>query len=97
MTRERKIGKHDKCDARCSGECPDPRGHVSALMLSIGLRRKPGRPVTTGSSSTQLIVYRVTAAQRAELDEEARRLGLSSADLAAKARAFPKLGTEMKR
>ena len=71
---------------------------VCAACDGSGTRkRKPGRPITTGSSATQRIVYRVTAAQRAELDEEARRLGLSSADLAAKARAFPKLGTEVKR
>ena len=62
-----------------------------------GPRRGAGRPITTGSSATRCITYRVTAAQRAELEEEARRLGLSSADLAAKARAFPKLGTEVKR
>jgi hypothetical protein len=53
-------------------------------------KRPPGRTISTGSAATKLVQYRVTAAQRAELDAEAARLGLSSADLAAKLRAFPK-------
>lgn len=54
-----------------------------------GRRPRAGRPVSTGSSATQRVVYRVTAEQRAELDAEATKLGLGSADLAAKRRAFP--------
>lgn len=59
-----------------------------ALALATGELPR-GRPVSTGSSATKPIVFRVTAEQRAELDAEARRLGLPSADLAAKRRAFP--------
>lgn len=50
---------------------------------------KAGRPVSTGSSTTKPIVFRVTAEQRAELAAEAAQLGLPSADLAAKRRVFP--------
>lgn len=52
-------------------------------------RRSPGRPVTTGSDSTRPVQYRVSAAQRAELEAEAKRLGLASGNEAAKLRAFP--------
>lgn len=52
-------------------------------------KRRPGRPVTTGSDSTMPVVYRVSAEQRAELEREAKRLGLASANAAAKRRAFP--------
>jgi hypothetical protein len=52
-------------------------------------KRGPGRPVSTGSDSTPPVTYRVSAAQRAELDREAKRLGLASANEAAKLRAFP--------
>lgn len=52
-------------------------------------KRGPGRPVTTGSDSTMPVVYRVSADQRAELEREAKRLGLASANAAAKRRAFP--------
>jgi len=48
-----------------------------------------GRPVTTGSKATAPVSYRVSAAQRAELQAEADRLGLESANEAAKRRAFP--------
>ncbi len=51
--------------------------------------RPLGRPITTGSAITKKVVFRVSAAQRAELDAEAKRLGLSSADVAAKRRTFP--------
>lgn len=54
--------------------------------------RRPGRPVSTGSDSTRPVQYRVSAAQRAELEAEARCLGLASADAAAKRRAFPNQG-----
>jgi hypothetical protein len=54
-----------------------------------GKRPGAGHPITTGSNATARVVYRVSAAQRAELATEAQRLGLSSADLAAKRRAFP--------
>ncbi len=50
---------------------------------------KPGRPITTGSAATKKVAFRVSTAQRAELDAEAKRLGLSSADVAAKRRTFP--------
>jgi len=53
-----------------------------------GARPGAGRPVSTGSGSNR-VVFRVTAEQRAELDAEAARLGLTSADLAAKRRVFP--------
>jgi hypothetical protein len=49
----------------------------------------PGRPVSTGSDRTREVRFRVSAAQRAELEAEATRLGLSSADLAARRRVFP--------
>lgn len=54
-------------------------------------RHKRGRPrgsVTTGSDSTKPVVYRVSSAQRAELDAEGKALGISG-DLVAKRRAFP--------
>lgn len=54
-----------------------------------GRRPGAGRPATTRSGATQRVVYRVTSEQRAELSAEAARLGLASADLAAKRRAFP--------
>jgi hypothetical protein len=54
-----------------------------------GARPGAGRHVTTGSSATRPVVFRVTAEQRDELEAEARQLGLASADLAAKRRAFP--------
>ncbi len=57
-----------------------------------GKRPGAGHPVTTGSSATRPVHFKVTAAQRAELDAEAKRLGLSSADVAAKRRTFPALG-----
>jgi len=53
-----------------------------------GARPGAGRPVSTGAGSNR-IVFRVSAEQRAELVAEAARLGLASADLAAKRRAFP--------
>lgn len=53
-----------------------------------GARPGAGRPVSTGAG-TNRVVFRVTSEQRAELDAEAARLGLASADLAAKRRAFP--------
>jgi len=49
---------------------------------------RPGRR-TTGSKSTPTVSYRVSASQRAELAAEAARLGLASANEAAKRRAFP--------
>ena len=54
-----------------------------------GARPGAGRPVSTRSSTTKPVVFRVTAEQRAELYAEALALGLGSADLAAKRRAFP--------
>lgn len=51
-------------------------------------RRRAGRPVSTGSAATPLVAYRVSAAQRAELAEEGRALGISPNE-AAKRRAFP--------
>lgn len=51
--------------------------------------RGPGRPVSTGSKSTTPVYYRVSAQQRAELEAEARRLGLKGPNEAAKRRAFP--------
>lgn len=62
---------------------------MTARKRRGGARPGAGRPVTTRSSTTKPVVYRVTAEQRAELDAEAARLGLASADLAAKRRAFP--------
>ncbi len=50
---------------------------------------RAGRPKTTGSRTEKPVRFRVSNAQRAELDAEARRLGLSSADVAAKRRTFP--------
>lgn len=50
-----------------------------------------GRPrgsTTTGSDATKRVVYRVSTAQRAELDAEGATVGVSG-DLAAKRRAFP--------
>lgn len=47
-----------------------------------------GHPVTTGSGLTPPIQYRVSVAQRAELEEEGHARGIS-ADRAAKLRAFP--------
>lgn len=49
----------------------------------------PGRPVTTGSDSTAPINFRVSAAERAELEAEAKRLGLLGANAAARRRVFP--------
>ena len=51
--------------------------------------KKVSRPVTTGSRSTPQVQYRVSAAQRAELAEEAERLGVDGPNAAAKRRAFP--------
>lgn len=53
-----------------------------------GARRNAGRPISTGSTATRPVHYRVSAEQRAELDAEGKRLGIS-ADLVAKLRAFP--------
>lgn len=56
-------------------------------------KRKPkrGRPfgtATTGSSTTPLVSYRVSAAQDVELVGEAARLGITRNEVA-KRRAFP--------
>jgi len=53
-----------------------------------GARPGAGRPRSPDSAVLR-VAFRVTAEQRAELDAEAARLGLPSADLAAKRRAFP--------
>ncbi len=58
-------------------------------MPTRPIDRKPGRPTTTGSKHARPVHFRVSTAQRAELDAEAKRLGLSSADVAAKWRTFP--------
>ena len=91
-----KRAERERDDWYCAHRLERERRTALELKVDVPVR-PPGRPVSTGSAATKLVRYRVTAAQRAELDEEARRLGLSSADLAAKARAFPKLGTEVKR
>ncbi len=59
----------------------------------IATHRAPGagRPagsITTGSQDAKRVTYRVSAEQRAELDAEGDRIGVSG-DLAAKRRAFP--------
>jgi len=57
-------------------------------------KRGPGRTrgsITTGSESTKRVVYRVSSAQRAELEAEGKALGISG-DLVAKRRAFPDAG-----
>lgn len=66
--------------------------HAVGMGAMVISRMKPGRPVTTGSAATKKVAFRVSAAQRAELDAEAKRLGLSSADVAAKRRTFPEGG-----
>jgi len=53
-----------------------------------GRRPGAGRPVSTGAGANR-IVFRVSDAQLMELVTEAARLGLPSADLAAKRRVFP--------
>lgn len=59
------------------------------------MRKKPGpgHPVTTGMAATSPVHYRVTAAQRAELDREGKRRGISG-NLVAKLRAFPAVTTK---
>lgn len=52
-----------------------------------GKRVGAGRHATTGSDGVRPIQFRVTADQRAELDAEAQRLGLTSGDMAVKRRA----------
>lgn len=47
-----------------------------------------GRPPSTLSSYTPIIIFRVSAVQRAELEAEAVRLGISPSAVA-KRRAFP--------
>jgi len=54
-----------------------------------GRRPGAGRPVSTESKSTPPISYRVSAEQRRELEQEAKRLALSGPNEAAKRRAFP--------
>lgn len=51
-------------------------------------KRGPGHPVTTGSASTPPVFYRVSAGQRAELDTEGKRKGITG-NAVAKLRAFP--------
>ena len=51
-------------------------------------KRGPGHPVTTGSSSTPPVFYRVSEDQRGELDKEGKRRGLTGNQVA-KLRAFP--------
>lgn len=53
----------------------------------------PGHPVTTGMAATPPVHYRVTAAQRAELDREGKRRGISG-NAVAKLRAFPATTTK---
>jgi len=48
----------------------------------------PGHPVTTGSASVPPVFYRVSEDQRAELDKEGKRRGLTGNQVA-KLRAFP--------
>lgn len=52
------------------------------------LKAKRGRPVSTGSSSTPAIQYRVSSSQYAELTTEAKRLRVTVNEVA-KRRAFP--------
>lgn len=47
----------------------------------------PGHPVTTGMATARPVHFRVTAAQRAELDAEGEARGISG-DLVAKGRVF---------
>ena len=49
---------------------------------------RPAR-VTTGSKSIPPVTFRVSIAQRAELEAEAQRLGLGGPNEAAKRRTFP--------
>lgn len=51
-------------------------------------RPGPGHPVTTGSGSTRPVFYRVSTEQRAELDAEGERRGMTG-NAVAKLRAFP--------
>jgi hypothetical protein len=51
-------------------------------------KRGPGRPVSTGAGATRPVRFRVSADQRAELDAEGARAGVSG-DIAAKRRVFP--------
>lgn len=55
-------------------------------------KRGPGHPITTGMAKARPVHYRVTKEQRAELDKEGDRKGISG-DLVAKLRAFPRRPT----
>jgi hypothetical protein len=61
-----------------------------------GKRRGAGRPTTTGSTEATPVHYRVSEAQRAELDKEGERRGISG-NAVAKLRAFPTPGWPGKR
>jgi len=87
--RARRVSHHcSECGAHVAEACPyHPNATIDSILAG------PGRPVSTGSDGTKEIRFRVSAAQRAELEAEAARLGLSSADLAAKRRVFQGTGT----
>lgn len=53
-----------------------------------GKRPGAGRPPSTGSGKAKPVFYRVSEAQRAELDKEGKRRGLTG-NAVAKLRAFP--------